>query len=441
MVEAMVILNPNSAIIGAISYQNYKKGSNYIFSPYVIVEKLNVGILMFNSLTSALFYFGESTENDVAKRNEELLVNNWFLIEEDFDVYSLAVSVKNLSKFFIRDNGITNFSIFTTSKCNARCYYCFERNNPQYDMSEKTAEDVVKYIKSTAKEKKITLAWFGGEPLYNSKVIDVITNSLSEEGYEYTSTMISNGYLFDEMLINKAKQNWNLKSVQITLDGTEKVYNYCKRYIDAEGINPYKKVLNNIKGLIENNINVQIRVNISKTNTKDIYKLADELLDVFGNHKRLDVYAFPLYENSINDPIDDVDLLNEWISFEKHLEKIGLFKSKAIDNKIKEGHCLADSTSTISIYPDGTLGKCDHAMNKEKIGTIKEGIVNPSLISFWKERKIETQQCKTCVIFPRCKLLKNCPEEKEKCNKSLQTINIIRTVQEMKAAYEKSRTK
>ena len=43
--------------------------------------------------------------------------------------------------------------------------------------------------------------------------------------------MISNGYLFSEEIIDRAARLWELRNVQITLDGTEKVYNETKAYI------------------------------------------------------------------------------------------------------------------------------------------------------------------------------------------------------------------
>lgn len=69
------------------------------------------------------------------------------------------------------------------------------------------------------------LAWFGGEPLYNAQVIDLICNDLVERGIGYESSMISNGFLFDEKLIKRAAELWRLRQIQITLDGTEGVYN------------------------------------------------------------------------------------------------------------------------------------------------------------------------------------------------------------------------
>ena len=59
--------------------------------------------------------------------------------------------------------------------------------------------------------------------------------------------MISNGYLFDDTIIEKSVNDWNLNSVQVTLDGTEEVYNKIKSYICHDLISPFMRVIENIE--------------------------------------------------------------------------------------------------------------------------------------------------------------------------------------------------
>lgn len=87
-------------------------------------------------------------------------------------------------------------------------------------------------------------------------VIDIIDNKLSDFGQTYTNGITTNGYLFNKSLIYKAINEWHLGSAQITIDGTEEVYNKVKNYIYKDSISPYKKVLNNIAMLLNNNIAV-----------------------------------------------------------------------------------------------------------------------------------------------------------------------------------------
>ena len=93
-------------------------------------------------------------------------------------------------------------------------------------MDRETADRVISYIKEHCGGQQVKLSWFGGEPLVNHKVIDQICNGLRNDGIPYESRMISNAYLFDDTIVAKAADLWNLKNIQITLDGTEVVYNH-----------------------------------------------------------------------------------------------------------------------------------------------------------------------------------------------------------------------
>ena len=67
--------------------------------------------------------------------------------------------------------------------------------------------------------------------------------------------MISNGYLFNDDTIKEAKEEWQLTKVQITLDGTEQIYNRCKAYIYKD-VNAYRRVIGNIHLLQDADIHV-----------------------------------------------------------------------------------------------------------------------------------------------------------------------------------------
>jgi UTP--glucose-1-phosphate uridylyltransferase len=84
--------------------------------------------------------------------------------------------------------------------------------------------------------------------------------------------MTSNGYLFDEKLVTKAVHSWNLEDIQITLDGTENVYNKTKNYI-YKNTNAFKRVIDNIGLLLKAGVRVMIRLNIGEHNKEDLYEL------------------------------------------------------------------------------------------------------------------------------------------------------------------------
>lgn len=56
--------------------------------------------------------------------------------------------------------------------------------------------------------------------------------------------MVSNGYLFNPTLICEAVDVWKLRKIQITLDGTESVYEKIKQFGDKQS---FQKVIENIR--------------------------------------------------------------------------------------------------------------------------------------------------------------------------------------------------
>ncbi len=130
-------------------------------------------------------------------------------------------------------------------------------------------------------------------------MIDRITGRLKEAGKEFRSTAVSNGYLFNDENVEKAVRDWNLRKVQITLDGTEEVYNRAKAFIYREG-SPYRVVMDNIGRLLKAGIRVNVRLNIDRYNAEDLLDLADELRDAFGGEKLFGVYSFPLFEEGFS---------------------------------------------------------------------------------------------------------------------------------------------
>ena len=140
----------------------------------------------------------------------------------------------------------TEFTVLTTTDCNARCYYCYEKGIRREPMTRETAIAAADYIACASRGEKVRLRWFGGEPLFNREAIDVICGALEQKKICFESAMTTNGFYLDEKTTADAVEKWNLKNVQITVDGTEKTYNRIKAYIDAEE-NPYRRVMNNIK--------------------------------------------------------------------------------------------------------------------------------------------------------------------------------------------------
>ena len=59
-----------------------------------------------------------------------------------------------------------DLTILTTTDCNARCHYCYEKGIQKEHLSLRTQQRIIDIIKEQfSRGKRIHISWFGGEPL------------------------------------------------------------------------------------------------------------------------------------------------------------------------------------------------------------------------------------------------------------------------------------
>lgn len=398
--------------------------SDAVYRPisFCILSDVDGVCAAYNTLTGELL---ELTEDEAACLKSERvkgcdavasLIEKWFLVPLEHDDIELSCEARALAQVFQKDDEPSSYTIFTTTDCNARCFYCYEMGAGRSPMSEQTARDAASFILRSHGTKKVHLRWFGGEPLYNFSVIDIICTCLREAGVEYVSSMVSNAYLFDDALVSKAKLLWNLRDVQITLDGTEETYNKAKAFIYKDGRSAFTVVTDNIERLLRAEINVLVRMNMGEHNKEDLYALA-EWLDVrYPDKKYLRVYAHLLYETDTTMPpavLADIRMQRAQAlrKFDDFCAQKGLLRSGKLGNHVKVNNCMMDSPRAVTILPDGHLGKCEHFLDKEFVGDIYSGVTDLQRTEAFKERVNGKELCKGCSAFPLCIKLKNCPSE------------------------------
>ena len=410
----MQIISKASESVLTILKKFSKQDDCFRWLQYCVETPVEEGMLVFNFLTRELILLTNEEYEHFAE--QEYLKEHWFVVPESTKEKELADFVKwVLATRQPKTKEITGFTIFTTTDCNARCFYCFELGRSRIPMSLETAGKVLHYIKDHCGGKKVSIRWFGGEPLFNAEVIDIICSGLREAGIELHSTMVSNGYLFNDELVQKAVTLWNLKHIQITLDGTQKVYNKTKAFIYRD-TNPYEIVMGNIERLLNAEIHVSIRLNMDLYNADDLLALCKELGQRFAGQKGLSVYAHHLFDG--NTPDAQLHTGDEWKKRDaamkcimQTLQENGLYRKSGISKTIKLNHCMADSGKSITILPNGDIGLCEHHTEKEFIGHIEHESFDKAVVASWKERIPEIPECEKCFYYMDCIKLKKCTND------------------------------
>ena len=304
---------------------------------------------------------------------------------------------ENRKKAFGAKNNKLGFTILTTTKCNARCPYCFESGIKQVAMS-KSIQQKISHLICAETDKKIHISWFGGEPLLNADAIDFITECMREKGMTFSESLVTNGYLIDKYIENFSK--WNINNVQITLDGVDEKYDNVKKFI-YNG-KAFEKIIYNIGLLLKNNITVAIRLNFSKNNYQDIIECVEYIYKTFGNDKNLRVYAHYIFGESYY--LDDGTNLH--IPIFKKLIDCGYVSSlEDLGLKSKTFFCFINDINHSVIDPEGNLYLCEHIANdnKEKcVGNIYKGITDISCYKYWSNIQYPYKKCQTCHFVYFC---------------------------------------
>ena len=439
MKEIKTVAEPLDSLLNK---QEVEDGRMYRPMSFVVEQPVDERLLLYHTMTKALLLLSSEEATLYKSRPASLpqLIEKWFVVPTAHDDRLLSRQVRDVARLTTeKKDGITSYTILTTTDCNARCFYCYEKGRLRRPMSNDTALRTAQYIIDHCEKQKVSISWFGGEPLFNKSVITTICNKLSEAGIDYSSSMISNGYLFDDNTVKEAVATWRLKSVQITLDGTETIYNRSKAYI-YKGVNAYQRVIANIHRLLEAGIHVVIRLNIDVHNADNLMELADELHQEFGNNDKLMVYLHMLFEMSdgsvaIKDEQERKTVFEKMREIEAKLADYGLYEINPLSDGIKINHCMADNDHNVVIEPSGNIGKCEHYSEDHYIGHIDSDDRDETMVERFRECHDEIEACATCFDYPNCIRLKLC-EANTYCYPEMRDDRLNKIRQSMLKTYQ-----
>ena len=329
-------------------------------------------------------------------------LNQGFVVETDKDELSI-VNYCRYRDSFLRNKPI--YRILTTSACNARCFYCYEKGRPIQTMNQETAIQVANFIiKRTKGNTKITLNWFGGEPLLNPDAITLITKKIATSTkIKFSSSIITNASLFTKELINLARDIWNLTSIQITLDGLAENHEKRKAYVNTNMT--FAKTIENISMLLSAGFHVSLRLNYDKDNYDDIIKLVYFIKETFGDVSNLSCYAYPLFNTPHCKGCSYIEK-NDIVIYESKMKDVllecGYYNPCGIPSR-RTYSCFATDPYSFVINADGLLYKCtmDMSDTSRSVGNVKDDVKMNKPFVEWTT-PILPLKCNECKLLPIC---------------------------------------
>ena len=365
------------------------------FSYYnIVIPYKNDDYLLFNTANGAFARVAPSCY----KIDNDKLINEGFVIDSDSDEL-LLLKYRYLSCLYKCSN--IHLTIATTMNCNFACPYCFEAGHQHGEnMNDQVIDAINKYL-AAKRNKPISITWFGGEPLLNWHAIDKISSFLVDNEMQFNANIVTNGSLLSLSYIKKL-DNYKIKSIQITLDGTKEIHNSKRFYKSRKGT--YDTIIDNIHKVLDNSLcEVVLRVNLDKTNIENFKSLKNEIYNEYGLY--IKNYRLRLWPNYIRNRTSFEGCSNcltpvEFYDFEagesNYCPKFPMLI----------GPCPLRSLSSMCIGPDGNIYKC-----MEHIGNHKNCVGNILNAQFdlYKQADyalnalpFENEMCRDCKILPIC---------------------------------------
>jgi uncharacterized protein len=330
------------------------------------------------------------------------------VLVDDKDKYDFYYS--ELLKFSQRNNNreTLNLVIAPTTNCNFACPYCFESREKTHTITDSKIKDIAEFVKNFYGSKKISITWYGGEPLIAFSKMKKIYSSLTKDGFPeiIAQHIITNGYCINKEII-KFFKTYGCKSIQITIDGLKDRHNRTRRLKD-DTVPTFDKILNNIDLIVSelNSTILNIRVNIDKRNYTDFIEVYNFFKHRYQSNKNIHVYPGILREETT----DNQTLCETSFRSSELLDLHKLIRDAGIDvsdfPKRRNKGCMMQQISSFLIGPDGNLYKCwnDLTNPSAAIGNLKDDkLTNSSLyIKYMMQSSVFNEECRECYVFPIC---------------------------------------
>jgi uncharacterized protein len=301
---------------------------------------------------------------------------------------------------------IQQLILLPTEKCNFRCSYCYE-DFKIGKMKEAVIVGIERYMDRRIPElSKLSLSWFGGEPLIARDAVLRISAHASrlckDYGVALEGGLTTNAYILDFDLFEELL-SYDQRFFQITLDGWREGHDAVRRR--AKGRPTFDRIWENLlatRGSREN-FHIMIRVHVRRDNRSSLEALLDNIASAFGGDARYTL-DFEHLRNLGGEGGKSVDRPLTWAELrEVELELRSRYESAAakvpgkdmIPSSERGGAsisaaplgevsgtgsgtapyiCYAAKPNSLLVRADGRIGKCTVALTDDRntIGHLNE---------------------------------------------------------------------
>jgi len=333
-----------------------------------------------------------------------------FLVPADQD------ELEEFKEFFHRyvaNNREKRLVIVVTGRCNANCFYCYEKEGCDQrcstDMSADVQNQLVRFVDrciSATPTDRLTITWYGGEPLLRPDIVYDLAVQLREvckkRGVVFSNNIITNGILLNDEVIDKLLAI-DCRSVQITIDGLREFHDKRRPIVNSTA-SSYDTIMENLIAGYSKGLEIDVRSNLDYSNCQNYRDFLSEMFEK-GLNKRNEaggivcpapaVTRFP--KGLAMKQEDFAAVTNAAIEMLKGKTERYRFLARMMPGCMKHMPCY------YNVSPDGSLTKCiGHLFDdSEAVGTIfdlelaeKDSALAPT--------PFEDPECVACPYLPSC---------------------------------------
>lgn len=345
---------------------------------------------------------------------------------------------------FHLEKNIAQITLQVTQKCNFRCSYCpyttaeFDSNRSHgvKTMSVEMGKKAVDFfVKHSMNQRKVALAFYGGEPLLGFDFIKQIVEYAENQfvGKELTFTTTTNGSLLTDEIINYfAEHNFLLV---ISLDGPREVHNRSRKFA-ASGKGTFDVIRKNLEMILNNHkdfapsisLNVVIDPRYSANDIHSVFskdavlsnfRVQTTIIDDFMSIEKVSAEDDYLIEDSIH-------MFKSYAAYMKKYpkEKISVVAGNRVEgsfelNKMRMkpeislreeaapgGPCIPGQ-KRLFINADGNFFPCERVSEVSDamcIGNINDGFDMDKAYKLLNIGQLTENKCKNCFAFRHCTL-------------------------------------
>lgn len=268
--------------------------------------------------------------------------------------------------------------LYPTEQCNFRCVYCYEDfeigKMPTW-LVDATNTLIAKRIPDLD---RLSLSWFGGEPLLAKDIVfEMAEKALKlgeEHGCRVIGDMTTNGLLLDVKTLTRLVE-LEQRYFQISIDGDKESHD--KTRVTRSGKGSFDKIWGRLMDAAQTDLNfhITLRVHVTDLNQTSVEDFCRRYDETLADDKRFTLFFKAIKDLGGNNPEHVKQLISKRSATAYVEELVQRYAGNTHNDKRKDNYiCYAGKPNSLGIRADGRLNKCTVALSDDRntVGKINE---------------------------------------------------------------------